>query len=502
MRSKREFCTRSASRKTGKASAVAFAEAEAEQKRSLPLNAARDDPEPAEGSTGASDGVGGPAGEAPGLVLKRPAARTALRIPTRLRPLTRDARLLFVTRFIRLFAYGSLSVVLVFYLVGIGLSAAQTGTLLTLTLVGDTFVSLFLTTRADRFGRRRTLVIGAVLMAGAGLAFASTNRLWLLFLAGTVGVISPSGHEVGPFLSIEQAALSHVVNDRSRTDVFAWYTMTGALATALGALAAGAATRVFHGAVASDVTPYRLVVIAYAALGGILAVLFSLLSGAAEPIAFAEKKAHRATFAGLSGLHQSSGVVAKLSALFALDSFGGGFVVQGFAAYWFYLRFGVDPGVLGAIFFWANIFAGISALAASRLASRIGLVRTMVVTHLPSNILLILVPLMPTLPLAVLMLLLRFSISQMDVPTRQSYVMAVVPPEERSAAAGVTGVARTIGAAVSPAFVGLLFAKPALINMPFFIAGALKIAYDLSLYRGFVGIRPPEEVQVPEHAPR
>ncbi len=337
MRSKREFCTRSASRKTGKASAVAFAEAEAEQKRSLPLNAARDDPEPAEGSTGASDGVGGPAGEAPGLVLKRPAARTALRIPTRLRPLTRDARLLFVTRFIRLFAYGSLSVVLVFYLVGIGLSAAQTGTLLTLTLVGDTFVSLFLTTRADRFGRRRTLVIGAVLMAGAGLAFASTNRLWLLFLAGTVGVISPSGHEVGPFLSIEQAALSHVVNDRSRTDVFAWYTMTGALATALGALAAGAATRVFHGAVASDVTPYRLVVIAYAALGGILAVLFSLLSGAAEPIAFAEKKAHRATFAGLSGLHQSSGVVAKLSALFALDSFGGGFVVQGFAAYWFYL---------------------------------------------------------------------------------------------------------------------------------------------------------------------
>jgi MFS family permease len=428
--------------------------------------------------------------------------RTALRRPTRLPPLTRDACLLFVTRFIRLFAYGSLSVVLVFYLVGVGLSAAQTGTLLTLTLVGDTVVSLFLTTRADRFGRRRTLIIGAALMAGAGLTFASTNRLWLLFLAGTVGVISPSGHEVGPFLSIEQAALSHVVSDRSRTEVFAWYTMTGALATALGALAAGTATRVFHGAVTSDLTPYRIVVFAYAALGAVLAVLFSFLSGAAEPATFGGKKAHRARFAGMSGLHQSFDVVVKLSALFALDSFGGGFVVQSFAAYWFYLRFGVDPGALGAIFFWANIFAGISALVASRLASRIGLIRTMVVTHLPSNILLILVPLMPTLPLAVLLLLLRFSISQMDVPTRQSYVMAVVPPEERSAAAGVTGVARTIGAAVSPVCVGFLFAVPTLINLPFFIAGALKIVYDLSLYRAFVAVRPPEEAPVPEQAPR
>ena len=416
-------------------------------------------------------------------------------IPAALQRLPRDAWLLFATRFIRLLAYGSLSVVLVFYLIGIGLSEPQTGMLLTLTLVGDTFVSLYLTTRADRIGRRRMLIVGALLMAAAGLVFASTRTLWLLVVAGTVGVISPSGNEVGPFLSIEQAALSHVVTDRTRTEVFAWYTLTGSLATALGALAGGTATRVLQKADMAPVSSYRGVVILYAALGIMLAVLFSRLSRAAEAVTLGEKKQFQLTFAGLSGLDRSRDVVMKLSALFALDSFGGGFVIQSFAAYWFYLRFGVAPATLGVIFFWANIFAGISALLASRLAARFGLIKTMVATHLPSNILLILVPLMPTLTSAVVVLLVRFSISQMDVPTRQSYIMAVVSPEERSAAAGVAGVARTIGAAISPLFVGFMFARPALINLPFFIAGTLKIAYDLLLYRQFVAVRPPEELQ-------
>jgi MFS family permease len=415
-------------------------------------------------------------------------------IPAALQRLTPDGWLLFATRFIRLFAYGSLSVVLVFYLISVGLSEPQIGLLLTLTLVGDTIVSLYLTTRADRIGRRRMLVLGAVLMAAAGLVFASTRQLWLLVLAGTLGVISPSGHEVGPFLSIEQAALSHVVSDRTRTEVFAWYTLTGSIATALGALAAGTVTRALQEKVA-PVSSYRTVVILYAALGMILIVFFSRLSRAAEAMTLGEKSVFRATFAGLSGLGRSRDVVMKLSALFALDSFGGGFVVQSFAAYWFYLRFGVNPETLGAIFFWANILAGISALLASRLASRFGLIKTMVATHLPSNVLLILVPLMPTLPLAVLVLLVRFSISQMDVPTRQSYIMAVVSPEERSAASGITGVARTIGAAISPLFVGFMFARPALINLPFFIAGTLKIIYDLLLYREFVAVQPSERLE-------
>jgi MFS family permease len=383
-------------------------------------------------------------------------------IPTALKNLTPDGWLLFLTRLARLFSYGALATVLVLYLTGLGLSASETGTLLTLTLLGDTAVSLWLTTRADRAGRRRTLIAGAFLMAAAGLTFALTRNVPALFVAGTVGVISPSGNEVGPFLSIEQAALSQVVPRERRTEVFAWYTLTGAFATALGSLCAG-------------VLPNeRAVLFLYAVMGLVLAFLFSRLSRAAETPAVAPTR---------WGLGESRGPVFKLSSLFALDAFGGGFVVQSFAAYWFHLRYGVNVATLGAVFFGANLFAGISALLASRLATRFGLVRTMVFTHLPSNILLILVPLMPNLPLAIAMLLLRFSVSQMDVPTRQSYTMAMVRPEERSAAAGVTGVARTLGAAIAPTFAGRLFAQPSLISLPFYIAGTCKILYDLLLYR-------------------
>src|SRR5467141_4152217 len=416
-----------------------------------------------------------------------------LLIPNALRDLTRDAWLLFLTRFIRLFAYGSLSVILVFYLVGLGLTTAQTGLLLTLTLAGDIVVSLYLTTRADRIGRQRMLIAGAILMAAAGLAFASTRNFLFLIIAGTIGVISPSGHEVGPFLSIEQAALSHVVSARARTEVFAWYTLAGSMATALGALCGGTITQTLQKGTMTPVESYRAVVLSYAALGNVLALLFTRLSSLAEVSPAPEGPASPTSLATAFGITRSRHVVLKLSSLFALDSFAGGFVVQSFAAYWFYLRFGVRPAALGAIFFWANVFAGISALLASRLASQIGLIRTMVVTHLPSNLLLILVPMIPYLSLAVLVLLLRFSISQMDVPTRQSYTMAVVSAEERSAAGGITGVARTTGAAISPLFAGFLFARPSLINIPFFIAGTLKILYDLLLYREFVGLRPPEE---------
>jgi MFS family permease len=413
--------------------------------------------------------------------------------PDALKVLNRDAWLLFLTRFTRLFAYGLISVVLVFYLVGIGLTESQTGLLLTLTLIGDTAISLYLTTRADRVGRRRMLIIGALLMAAAGLVFALTRNFFWLVVAGTIGVISPSGNEVGPFLSIEQAALSHVVSDKARTEVFAWYTLTGSLATAMGALFGGVLSQALQKTSTVPVAGYRAVVVLYAALGLVLAFLFTRVSRDTEatPTEAAASGGPRRWL----GIHASRHVVAKLSGLFTVDAFAGGFVVQSFAAYWFYLRFGVNPATLGAIFFWANILSGISALLASRMAARFGLIRTMVLTHLPSNILLLLVPLMPNLKLAVLALLLRFSISQMDVPTRQSYTMAVVSPEERSAAAGITGVARTTGAAISPLFVGFLFARPALINVPFFIAGTLKIVYDLLLYKEFISMKPPEEKQ-------
>ena len=409
-----------------------------------------------------------------------------------LQHLTHDGLLLFLTRFARLFSYGALSVVLVFYLTGLDFSESQTGMLLTLTLLGDTVISLYLTTQADRIGRRRMLIVGAILMAAAGLAFALSSNFIFLVLAGTIGVISPSGNEVGPFLSIEQAALSQVIPTRERTAVFAWYTLAGALATAAGSLFAGLLTQTLRDAGLTPIASDRAIIFVYAAVGLLITVVFMRLSSAAE----AHQEAGCSIAAkNVLGIGPSRAVVLRLSGLFALDAFGGGFVVQSFAAYWFYLRFGVHPATLGGIFFGANILGGISALAASRLASRFGLVKTMVFTHLPSNILLILVPLMPNLSLAVLVLMLRFSISQMDVPTRQSYTMAIVRPEERSSAAGITGVARTTGAAIAPVFAGLLFARPSLINLPFFIAGALKMTYDILLYRAFVRLPPPEETR-------
>ena len=406
--------------------------------------------------------------------------------------LPRDISILFATRIVRLFAYGSLSVVLALFLATVGLTDSQIGLLLTLTLVGDTIVSLALTTRADRFGRRRTLLIGALLMVAAGLVFAISNVFLVLLAAATIGVISPSGNEVGPFLSIEQAALSQVIPDRSRTGVFAWYTLVGAVATAVGSLAGGLLVDGLQWAHVSKIHSYRVGVAGYAVMGLGLMALFTCLSSKTEVARRATGPAK--TRGHLLGLDRSRRVVLKLSGLFSLDALGGGFVIQSIAAYWFYRKFGVPPSVLGAIFFGANLLAGLSALYAARLASRFGLVNTMVFTHLPSNVLLILVPLMPNLPLAITVLMLRFSISQMDVPTRQSYVMAVVPPEERSAAAGVTGVARTTGAAISPLLAGVFLSHPSTFDLPFYLAGGLKILYDLLLYRSFVTVRPPEEV--------
>lgn len=394
-----------------------------------------------------------------------------------------DGRLLFVTRAARMFSYGFLSVVLVLYLAGLGFSEGRIGLLLTLTLVGDTLITLWITLQADRVGRKRMLTLGAALMLLAGVPFALSGDFTVLVLAATFGVISPSGHEVGPFLAIEQAALSQVLPEDRRTGVFAWYHLAGSFATALGALAGGWTAQALQGSGLAPVASYRVLVFAYAAVGLLLVALFAKLSAAVEaPPAAAE--------AGRWGLHASKGVVLKLSALFSLDAFAGGFVIQSLVAYWFHQKFGVAPGMLGSIFFVANVLAGLSSLYAVKLAGRIGLIRTMVYTHIPSNVLLILVPLMPSLPLAVAMLLLRFSISQMDVPTRQAYTMQVVAPDERSAAAGVTGIARTTGAAISPVLAGPMLAVPALAGLPFFIAGGLKILYDLLLYRSFKATEP------------
>ena len=407
-----------------------------------------------------------------------------------LRGLDANGRLLFAMRTLRMFGYGFLAVVLVLYLAALGLDPLTIGIVLTLTLVGDTLISLWLTTNADRIGRRRVLVAGSLLMVAAGLVFASTSWAPLLVVAATIGVISPTGNEVGPFLAVEQAALSQTTPDAQRTATFAWYNLVGYVATATGALGAGLISQALINAGLAPADAYRAIVIGYALIGIAMAAGFGRLPEAIEaPPRAAETDGIRRRF----GLGRSRSVVLRLSALFSIDAFAGGFIPLSLMAYWFHLHYGVEPGLLGAIFFGANLLSAVSSLSAARIAARIGLINTMVFTHIPSNVLLILVPLMPNLQLAIAVLLLRFSLSQMDVPTRQSYVMSVVDPDERSAAAGVTGIARTTGAAISPSISSVLVSSAGFASLPFYLAGGLKIAYDLLLYREFRTVRPREE---------
>jgi len=401
----------------------------------------------------------------------------------------RDVTLLFSTRIIRLFCYGFLSIILALYLAETGLTEQQIGLLFTFTLAGDAGITLWLTTSADRFGRKRTLLIGALLMLGAGIVFILTNNIVVLIAAAVIGVISPSGNEIGPFLSVEQAGLTNLVSNEKRTQVFAWYNLVGSFATATGALAGGWLAQVLQNNGWSALEAYRLILIGYALGGLVLTILFLNLSPQIEVVPSNATDQPKKVL----GLHRSRNVVFKLSALFALDAFAGGLIVQSMIAYWFHIKFGIDSGVLGSIFFGANVLAGISALLAVPLANKIGLINTMVFTHIPSNILLMLVPLMPNLPLAIGLLLLRFSISQMDVPARQSFTVAVVAPDERSAASGVTAIARSVGAALSPSLTGILFSIPALFSAPLYLAGGLKIVYDLLLFREFRSVKPPEE---------
>ena len=403
-------------------------------------------------------------------------------------PDRKDVVLLFTTRIIRLFCYGFLSVVLALYLIQVGLSEKVVGVIFSLTLAGDAGISLWLTTSADRFGRKQTLIAGALLMIGAGVVFIFTRNPIVLAIAAIIGVISPSGNEIGPFLSVEQAALTQLLPGDKRTQTFAWYALAGSLATATGALAGGWLAQGLQATGYSALNAYRIVLAGYALGGLIMIVLFLSLSKSVEVPAVLRPE--QTLFLGL---HRSKKVVLSLSGLFAMDAFAGALLVQSLLAYWFHVKYGVDTGVLGSIFFGANILAGFSALFAARIAKRFGLINTMVFTHVPSNIFLILVPLMPNLPLAIGMLLARFSISQMDVPTRQSYTIAVVAPDERSAASGVTTIARSVGAALSPSLAGLLMAVPVLFSAPFFLAGGMKLVYDFLLYRSFRALKPPEE---------
>jgi MFS family permease len=397
-------------------------------------------------------------------------------------PLSRDGWLLFATGGVRSFAYGFLSVVLGLYLDAIGLTTTAIGWIFTAALAGGAVMTIVITALADSLGRKELLIFGSALMAIAGWVFAVSNDPIFLAVAAIFGTISPSGKEVGPFLSIEQAILPQTTRDQHRTTVFSAYNLIGSLCGALGALAVGLPS-LFS---VPQVTGYRFLVWGYVICAVVMMVLFGLLSPTIEA------KARTVSQIRMIGVQRSRRVVAKLAGLFALDAFAGGFIVQSIVAYWFYLRYKTDLNALGGIFFGTNLLAALSFLAAPAIARRFGLLNTMVFTHLPSNFLLILVPLMPNLELAVVMLLVRNLLSQLDVPTRQSYTMAVVDPDERAASAGILAVARNAGAALAPLFIGAVFARPYL-GLPFLLAGGLKIIYDLWIYSVFRHVRPPEE---------
>ena len=394
---------------------------------------------------------------------------------------TADAPLVLLARGARAFGDGFTSVLLPVYLVNLGFTGFQVGAIATATLAGSAALTLLVGLIAYRFRMRRLLLNAALLMVATGLCFAAFRDFWPLMVVAFVGTLNPSSGDVSVFLPLEQTVLPQTVSARERTALFARYSLVGSLVGALGALCAGVPDFVASraGVALMQVLPGMFLV--YAALGLLAGALYRRLSPALE-----EEHTTQAA------LGESRGFVYTLAALFSLDSFGGGLVVQSLLAYWLFQRFDLSIATAGTIFFWTGIFSAASYLIAARLATRIGLVNTMVFTHLPSNILLLLVPFMPNLPLAILLLLARSALSQMDVPVRNSYVMAVVPPAERPAAASVTSVPRSLASAASPLIAGYLLGLSSF-GWPLVAAGALKGIYDLLLLAVCTKVRPPEE---------
>jgi MFS family permease len=396
---------------------------------------------------------------------------------------TSDAAVLLETRGIRAFGDGLVSVILTAYLTAVGLSDVRIGVVVGLTLLGSAGLTLAVGLRAHGYPRRPLLRIVALLMIGTGLAFAAFTSFWPLAIVGFLGTLNPSGGDVSVFLPTEQAMLPSTAPDSQRTALFARYTLIGTLVAAVGALFAGVPEWVGERFGASIETSLRWAFVGYALLGVVVLTRYRHLSPAIE----------RTTAPPARPLGPSRHIVYRLAALFSLDAFGGGFVITALLVLWLQRRFGLSVGVSGAVFFWAGLLSAFSALVAVRIARRIGLVRTMVFTHLPANGLLILTAFMPTAPLAVACLLARAALSQMDVPVRTSYVMAVVTPDERPAAASVTNVPRSLASALPPVAAGWLLGRTTF-GWPLVIGGVLKATYDLLLLRQFREVRPPEEV--------
>jgi MFS family permease len=393
---------------------------------------------------------------------------------------TADARRLLVTRALRGFADGTVSVLLPSYLAALGLLPLQIGAVVTATLLGSAALTLGVGLLGGRVGRRSLLIASSALMLATGIGFLGVRAYVPLLIVAVVGTLNPSAGDVSLFLPTEQAALSETVAGRDRTAMFARYNLAGTFAGALGALASGVPIALAHRHGWAPAAGERLGFGLYAVVAVVVGVLYLGLSPALD---------HGGAAVPAAPLRKSRRTVLHLAALFSIDSLGGGFVVQALLALWLFRRFDLPVTTAGAIFFAAGVLAAGSQLVSARLAARIGLINTMVFTHLPSNVLLIIAALMPTAPLAVGAILLRMCLSQMDVPARQAYVMSVVPPEERAAAASVTNVPRSLAAALSPLLAGAMLTRSSF-GWPLLCAGVLKAVYDVLLLVQF-GKHPP-----------
>ena len=422
-------------------------------------------------------------------------------------------KVLLTARILRTFGYGFLSIIISIYLKLIGFDGFLIGLILTSTLVNSIIFTLVASFYADRIGRRKMLVIYAILMAISGVIFFVTSNYIALIVAGLIGTINVTGTETGAFLSIEQAMLPQTVKDtKKRNTLFAFYNMVGTFAMSAGVLVSGLPEIIQDQFGLSETGSIRPLFLLYSILGVAVLATYLLLSKEVEltekeheeereqvqvqpgDLESDEKKKPRIPKPLTQTLSPTSKkIVSKLSGLFAIDSFGGGFVIQSIVSLWFFTKFGADLTLLSYIFSIAGVLTAFSFLASAKIADRIGLINTMVFTHIPSNILLILVAFSPTLPIAVAIYLARMALSQMDVPTRQSYIVAVVREDERTAAAGITNISRNITQAISPSIAGSISQSVSLLSAPFLLGGLIKIIYDIALYFNFKNTRPSDE---------
>jgi MFS family permease len=403
--------------------------------------------------------------------------------------LTKDGKLIISARIIRTFSFGFLSMILAIYLKQIGFDELFIGFILSATLVNSIIFNLFSSFFADRIGRKKVLIIYASLMTVSGCVFLLTENYFALIIAAFIGTINVTGSETGAFLSLEQAILPQTVKSIKKTNsVFALYNMIGTFAMAGGVLLASLPQILQENFGYSTIDSFKPLFLIYLLAGIAVVVIYFFFSKEIE----VKKSLDSKTFStNLSP--KSKQIILKLSSLFALDSFAGGFVIQSIVAFWFFTKFGVDLTTLSLIFSVAGVLTAISFFFAAKIADRIGLIYTMVFTHIPSNILLILVAIAPTFHMALGLYLARMSLSQMDVPTRQAYIVAVVEENERTAAAGITNTSRNIAQSISPSITGAII-QSLWLSAPFVIGGMLKIVYDIGIFMNFRKIKPSFEI--------